>query len=365
MNESEKSTRKLKVGIPRALYFYRYGPLWIYLLRQFQCEVVLSPPTTAKMVEFGAKKAVSELCVPMKLYYGHVQALIEEYPDLDYIFIPRYVSIHPNQYYCPKFLTLPETIKYSLKLNVPILTLEVNAKKQYGIEGAVAMGKILGFSAEDSGKAWVIAQKKFKELQSQMNSTNYLDILAGFDENPNHLLKKRTFHEIISAKIKGKFPLSILLLGHPYNVYESYINMHLIERLETLDCRVLTIEDTHPEKIKKPVKISKIYEQYWQSEDEILKTARYYLTEGKSEIDGVIFLISFACGPDSLIEELVMRDMKTQKIPFLTLILDEHSGESGLVTRIESFVDMIRRKKYAHLLNSETKNKIMKQSEHF
>ncbi|MHA1796079.1 MAG: hypothetical protein DRO88_02905 [Promethearchaeia archaeon] len=354
MVENENFIRKLKVGIPRALYFYRYGPLWIYLLRQFQCEVVISPPTTAKIVEFGAKQAVSELCVPMKLYFGHVHALLEENPDLDYIFIPRYVSIHHNQYYCPKFLTLPETIKYGMKLPVPILTLEVNAKKQYGIEGAINMGKELGYSAEDSGKTWVIALKKFKELQSQMNSTNYLDILASFDENPSHVLKKRKFHEMIAEKIRGKFPLSILLLGHPYNVYESYINMHLIERLKTLDCRILTIEDTHPEKFKKPVKINKIYEQYWQSEDEILKTARYYLTEGKSEIDGVIFLISFSCGPDSLIEELVMRDMKTRKIPFLTLILDEHSGESGMVTRIESFVDMIRRKKYSHLLETKS-----------
>ncbi|WP_457556909.1 acyl-CoA dehydratase activase-related protein [Candidatus Harpocratesius sp.] len=349
MNKSNIPTRKIKVGIPRALYFYRYGPLWVYLLRQFQCDVVISAPTSAKIVEDGAKQAISELCVPMKLYFGHVKALLDEYPDLDYIFIPRYVSIHKNQYYCPKFLTLPETIKYGMKLSVPILTLEVNAKKHYGIEGAIEMGKTLGFSLEDSGKAWMVAFKKFNQLKSKMNSSNYIDILASLDKNPNHVVKKRKFREVIPKKIRGKFPLSILILGHPYNVYESYINMHLIERLKTLDCHILTIEDTHSDQFKKPVKINKIYEQYWQSEDEILKTARYYLNEGKKEIDGVIFLISFACGPDSLIEELVMRDMKTRKIPFLTLILDEHSGESGMVTRIESLVDMIRRKKYDSL----------------
>ena len=38
------------------------------------------------------------------------------------------------------------------------------------------------------------------------------------------------------------------------------------------------------------------------------------------------------------------------KIPFIELVLDEHHGEGGLVNRIESFVDMIRREKYGNLI---------------
>ncbi|TFH30021.1 MAG: hypothetical protein E4G98_02840 [Promethearchaeota archaeon] len=234
-----------------------------------------------------------------------------------------------------------------MKLPIPILTLEVNAKKMYGIEGAIQMGRVLGFNQEETSQAWVLALQKYKKFKKDMNSSNYVMSLAKLDPNPLHEIKPKKFREVIPEKIRGKFPLNILILGHSYNVYESHINMHLIERLCTMDCNVRTIEDLDPEKFNKPVKINKIYEQYWQSDDEILKTARYYLTEVKSEIDGVIFLISFACGPDSLIQELVMRDMKTRNIPFLSLILDEHSGESGLITRIESLVDMIRRKKYS------------------
>ena len=76
-----------------------------------------------------------------------------------------------------------------------------------------------------------------------------------------------------------------------------------------------------------------------------MQSIRYFLTEGRDEIDGVVFLISFACGPDSLISELIMRDMKVVGLPFLEIIMDEHSGEAGLLTRVESFVEMIRRKK--------------------
>jgi predicted nucleotide-binding protein (sugar kinase/HSP70/actin superfamily) len=40
-----------------------------------------------------------------------------------------------------------------------------------------------------------------------------------------------------------------------------------------------------------------------------------------------------------------MRDIKVVGLPFLEIIMDEHSGEAGLLTRVESFVEMIRRKK--------------------
>ena len=338
--------KKKKVGIPRALYFYKYGPLWKAYLENLNCEVVFSTATTTNIVENGSKIANSELCVPMKIYFGHIKALLDEYSDLDYLFIPRYISNHKEQYFCPKFLILPEAVKYGMKLPIPILTLEVNAKKMKGIDGAIKMGKELGVSQEKSGEAWYFAMQKFQKFQSQARKGDYIELLNQLDSNPGHKQTEKHFRNRMSDEMKGKFPLNIVILGHPYNVYEAYINIDLIARLKAMDCHIMTIEK-HPKEIfKKPVTINKQYHQYWQSEDEILKTARFYLTEGRDQVDGVIFLISFACGPDSLIQELVMRDMKRREIPYLELILDEHSGESGLTTRIESFVDMIRREKY-------------------
>jgi len=88
-----------------------------------------------------------------------------------------------------------------------------------------------------------------------------------------------------------------------------------------------------------------------------MQSIRYFLTKGRKEIDGVVFLVSFACGPDSLISELIKRDMKVVGLPFLEIIMDEHSGEAGLLTRVESFVEMVRRKK-RKLLELEAKQRI-------
>jgi predicted nucleotide-binding protein (sugar kinase/HSP70/actin superfamily) len=42
-----------------------------------------------------------------------------------------------------------------------------------------------------------------------------------------------------------------------------------------------------------------------------------------------------------------MRDMKVVRLPYLSIIMDEHTGDAGLKTRIGAFVEMIKRKKKA------------------
>jgi len=37
--------------------------------------------------------------------------------------------------------------------------------------------------------------------------------------------------------------------------------------------------------------------------------------------------------------------MKVVGLPFQQIIMDEHTGEAGMLTRVESFSDMIKRKK--------------------
>ena len=56
-------------------------------------------------------------------------------------------------------------------------------------------------------------------------------------------------------------------------------------------------------------------------------------------IDGILFITTFPCGLDSLVNEVIMRRIKK---PYLNLIVDELSDNTGFETRLESFVDIIR-----------------------
>jgi len=124
----QPSKKKFKVGIPRALHFYRYFPFWKKLLEELDVEIILSPPTNKKIVEEGVTHGFGELCIPVKIYYGQVLTLVRNHPDLDYIFVPRYVAEVKEAYFCPKFISLPDVIK--ILPGIPkILNFEVNVKE--------------------------------------------------------------------------------------------------------------------------------------------------------------------------------------------------------------------------------------------
>ena len=84
-------------------------------------------------------------------------------------------------------------------------------------------------------------------------------------------------------------------------------------------------------------------ESFWSFGHELLGAGCFLLQE--ISVQGLILVAAFGCGPDSLICELLARYYKrSSSIPVLLLTLDEHSGEAGLVTRLEAFIDMLRRR---------------------
>jgi len=258
--------------------------------------------------------------------------------DLPSIILDGYVSEVKDSFFCPKFLSLPDVIK--ILPGVPkILNFEVNVKEFPISTAAIELGNQLGKTQNQALNAYREAQKYFKEFhQFLRNGASVNHALRLVERNRPFTLPKR----------KHSGDIRFLLLGHCYNIFDTYINLDFQKKLHDQGVEVITIENLPEFIFKKPVIVNPKggkLRNYWRHEEEIMQSIRYFLTEGRDEIDGVIFLISFACGPDSLISELIMRDMKVVGLPFLEITMDEHSGEAGLLTRVESFVEMIRRKK--------------------
>jgi predicted nucleotide-binding protein (sugar kinase/HSP70/actin superfamily) len=61
-------------------------------------------------------------------------------------------------------------------------------------------------------------------------------------------------------------------------------------------------------------------------------------------VDGLLLASSFSCGTSPVTNSIVRRMVRTRKpsMPVLEVYFDEHSAEAGLVTRLESFVDLLR-----------------------
>ena len=98
----------IKIGIPRALLYYQYYPMWQTFFEELGAEVVVSPPTTQTMLSAGSSRVVADTCLPVKVFVGHVLSLVEK---CDYIFIPAIRSVKNKVYNCSKFLGLPDMTK--------------------------------------------------------------------------------------------------------------------------------------------------------------------------------------------------------------------------------------------------------------
>ena len=83
---------------------------------------------------------------------------------------------------------------------------------------------------------------------------------------------------------------------------------------------------------------------FWTLGRKMVGTALHL--DQRDDIDGMIYLACFGCGPDSLIGEVV--ESKVKNKPFMLVTVDEHTGEGGLVTRLEAFCDMLRRRRSAN-----------------
>lgn len=82
---------------------------------------------------------------------------------------------------------------------------------------------------------------------------------------------------------------------------------------------------------------------FWTLNQRMTGAAFYFLCSGR--VQGLLQVTSFGCGPDSMTGELIARRAASHgDMPFLNLVLDEHSGEAGVLTRLEAFLDMVWQK---------------------
>lgn len=313
-----------RVGIPRCLLYYSYYPGWRTFFTELGAEVVLSEPTNKSVLDLGVKQAVDEICLPFKLFFGHVESLKDR---VDLIFVPRMVSIAKGEWICPKFLGLPDMVKALQSDLPPLIAPNLNLRRS----------RLRGLYDAALEAAWPFTDQKWKVMQAlfralQVQRQYELQLKEG--RTPMELLDGRTLPD------PGSEPLSLLLLGHPYLIYESYINMDLIRRFREMGALMIT-----PEMIPKRVVQRGARKQakplFWTLNKQVMGTAYHFLENGG--IDGIVQLAAFGCGPDSLINELIERRARnTAKIPLLSVNVDEHSGEAGLVTRLEAFMDMVQ-----------------------
>lgn len=78
---------------------------------------------------------------------------------------------------------------------------------------------------------------------------------------------------------------------------------------------------------------------YWSFGKEVVASAYMFLNN--KDINGVINIVNATCGPDSFTGEVIKRFLKETSKPYMAILVDEHTSDIGIQTRIEAFTDMI------------------------
>ena len=317
----------MTIGIPKALIYWKQPYFWETFFKELGFKVLLSPSTNKEIVEMGVKVADPETCFSNKVYWGHLLWLDGK---CDYIFVPRLKANEEKLEYCPKFFGLPDLGKILVK--TPILTENFDERKEKFEKTLERLGGKLNKNRGEIKKARELAFLKEKELRGKEKQE-------------------------LSLKIQSKKP-KIVLISHPYNLYDDYVNLRMKEKLEKLGAQPIFIDEvpikTQNSNTELPQKArgkkmaspsSSLKSQklgwpkfHWEFGKEIMERIKKVL---EYDIAGVIEISSFGCGCDAVIKEFVEKTFKQNKIPFLYLMIDEQSGEAGIQTRLEAFLDTL------------------------
>lgn len=336
------------------------------LLLELGLEPVIPPPITQRTISLGTQIAPEFACYPLKINLGNYIEAIEK--GAEAILMAGGVGPCRFGYYGE----VQREILQDAGFNVEFLVLE--APKTHPRE---LWEKIKSFFprhqppdlARALHKAWVKA-----------------DLLDQFDRLANHVrgmeqkkgevsrLQNRFYHQLDQADLMGEIrrvgrqsieelksiptrkdgrPLRIRLVGEIYMVLEPNVNFHIERVLGEMGVdveRTIYFTDWVKENLLKS-----IYDPNWR--DQMLAVARPYLRNfvgghgletvahtveaGVNRYDGVIQLAPFTCMPEIVAMQALPAVSRDLDIPYLTIIIDEHAAEAGILTRLEAFIDLL------------------------
>jgi predicted nucleotide-binding protein (sugar kinase/HSP70/actin superfamily) len=340
------------------------------LLQELGLEVVSPPQITQKTLDLGVKHAPELACLPLKInignyiealekgadtiimgggagpcrfgYYGEVQEKILE--DLDYDF--EMIVLEPIQ---DDWLGFYKKLKLLLT-NISWFDLKEAWQKGWAKATAVdalteKVDQIRAY-ARDRKKASQIYEAGLAEIDSLTEIEQIKQAEVNYQDKLDELPQRENFQ-----------PLRVGVVGEIYVVLEPFVNFEIEKKLGergiVVDKSISLTEwirehlylgffkdDTKQKKIKELAQPYLNHKVGGHGLETIGETVKY----AREEYDGVIHLSPFTCMPEIIAKSILPRVSEEEDIAVLSLTVDEHTGEAGVITRMEAFIDLLAQK---------------------
>jgi len=306
------------VGIPRALWFWELYPFFGTYFRSLGCRVVTSDESTVSTVHSGVESVAAETCFPVKIAHGHVMELLGK--GVDILFLPsilrnRSQGGFSESYNCPYVQGSPYLLDAGLELSemddVKVLkpVLDFSLPGDEWMSTLVETAVELGFSSASARRAMKVAE---------LAQTSFLE--ANLEVGTKAL-----------ANLNGR--RGFVVVSRPYNGSDPMVNTDLPAKLARLGGVVIPLDMLPLPLDRAAAGYSNMYWHYGQ-----LILAGGIAVKENPELHAV-YISNFGCGPDSFIEHS-FREIMGEK-PYLSIEIDEHAADAGVITRCEAFLDAL------------------------
>ena len=360
---------KPKVAFPHVGTMYI---VWESLIKGLGGEVVVPPYSSKKTLSLGTKYSPEAMCLPYKLILGNFIEAIEHGADT-VVMISSPGICRLGEY----GKTMQNALK-DLNLNARYYDFDLyKGKFKIMYEGLIELTgvrnpiKIIRSLVVGISKVFVLdkletvlsyyrareitpgdAEKTFKRMLRKIENVFTMKELKQAENEAIAEIKKVKIdpnREILNVDITGE----IFMVLDPFS--NQFIEREL-GRLGVQTRRTLTISSWLRDAI-----IPKMFVKGETHLQRSMRLAKRYLTrdiggdsiEAISDIinanekgtDGIIHISPFTCMPEIMSQNIFPTMRQDCKIPILPLIMDEQTGRAGYITRLEAFVDLMKRRK--------------------
>lgn len=315
-----------QIGVPMSLTAYTFRPLWERFFGRLGYRAKFTKTTNSEIAKRGVSLVAGDFCYPVKVSTGHVAQMLDD-ENTKWVFVPAMIAEKdlpglPDRKFCPWVESHPAVLKSNLaaagydssRIVSPAIDFRLPEKTMID-KLFEALGDRLGVSKSEIKAAWrdaLHAQKQFAD-SCQREGKNALDEIKKNDE------------------------IAIVIVGRPYNVFDMGSNLSLPRKIAQYGYRVIPI-DFMP---FNPQLVPEEYRNVFWSYGQRIVSALDQVREDRNLFP--IYLSNFSCGPDSFILTYAEQIMSTK--PILILTLDEHGADTGYITRLEAYIDVIRNRR--------------------
>jgi len=344
------------------------------MVKALGMETVIPPTNSKKALDLGVKYAPEFVCLPFKLMLGNLIEALERGADT-IILVSDRGPCRLGLYGLPMQIIL-KNLGYKanwLILNTPHALLGLF---QLGIEKDVVKYRdkltlMDGLLAFHFGWKKMLAIEELERLSlkirpyeiNKRDTTKVLYQGMNAIENANNLydLKKAKDAAIRDLRNipqdRNRRPLKIAIAGEIFVVLDSFANLDIEKKLGELGCEVdrtiwfsthilhhVGLDKFMRRSKRKAVRAARPYLKY-QVGAECNATVGYAILYAKERYDGFVHLMPFTCMPEFVASGILTRVSKDYGLPIFTVELEEHSSQTHLMTRLEAFVDLLKRRR--------------------